>query len=129
MGNKAGKRGGGQALGTAQPAGSNEHSHRSSSHPTAPRVPRQVTNEEERRKRAEAMEKKMAKQKARGTKSKKTKAKENWETYKKLDKVTKEKASRGPKIQDGVLNADTSSSQRSDKSNLGPQSAIFNTRA
>mmetsp|Transcript_17574 Transcript_17574/g.28096 ORF Transcript_17574/g.28096 Transcript_17574/m.28096 type:complete len:96 (-) Transcript_17574:282-569(-) len=82
MGNKQGSRGGGQALGT-----SNRDPNqipkvvRATSSSRGP--VRSASTEEERRKRAEAMEKKLAKQKNRGAKSTKSKAKDNWETYKK----------------------------------------------
>mmetsp|Transcript_12441 Transcript_12441/g.14742 ORF Transcript_12441/g.14742 Transcript_12441/m.14742 type:complete len:131 (-) Transcript_12441:56-448(-) len=130
MGNKQGSRGGGQALGT-----SNRDPNqipkvvRATSSSRGP--VRSASTEEERRKRAEAMEKKLAKQKNRGAKSTKSKAKDNWETYKKLDKVTKAKAAKNSKqIQNGVISRpskDSGSARRNE--NIGPQSATFQTRA
>ncbi|GAB5363611.1 hypothetical protein AAMO2058_000898600 [Amorphochlora amoebiformis] len=92
MGARAGRQG--QAVGVGSSA-------------KGPGVRRQGTSDEERRKRAEAMEKKLAKQK-RGA-SAAQRSKNNWETYKKLDKVTKKKGGKG-------------------NSDIGPQSAIFQTR-
>eukprot|EP00472_Partenskyella_glossopodia_P014517 CAMPEP_0197520232 /NCGR_PEP_ID=MMETSP1318-20131121/5559_1 /TAXON_ID=552666 /ORGANISM="Partenskyella glossopodia, Strain RCC365" /LENGTH=113 /DNA_ID=CAMNT_0043071677 /DNA_START=80 /DNA_END=421 /DNA_ORIENTATION=- len=110
----------------------------SKSQPTAlgggsgPTASRMGTDDEERRKRAEAMEKKLAKTKRH--KSKATKKKENWETYKKLDKAAKNKQQSQRTIENGVLRAGAggSSSSRSagrNKEDIGPQSAIFQTRA
>uniref|UniRef100_A0A7S2TWR4 Uncharacterized protein n=1 Tax=Lotharella oceanica TaxID=641309 RepID=A0A7S2TWR4_9EUKA len=94
----------------------------------SPAPSRQGTADEERRKRAEAMEKKLAKQKGRH-KSKAAKSKENWEKYKQLDAAAKKKAQSQATVTNGVLSQPATRSKPRAKQDIGPQSAIFNTRA
>uniref|UniRef100_A0A7S3ZGC8 Uncharacterized protein n=1 Tax=Lotharella globosa TaxID=91324 RepID=A0A7S3ZGC8_9EUKA len=95
--------------------------------PRSPASSGQGTADEERRKRAAAMEKKLAKQKGRH-KSKATKKKENWEKYKQLDAEARKKSKSPATVTNGVLTRPSASSEPRAKQDIGPPSAIFNTR-